>query len=164
MIAFSGQGDPRAGRRTFLVSAAGGAARPLAPATSLVPEWRPDGREIKVTQCDKGYCMLDVWSVEGGRLRTLTTGREVFEVGLRWSRDGSQGLVSWEDVRGDGSNRVDVRSTVDGSARHLPFQAGFNLFALGYADGEKAAIVMAQPNGTSLQRIEVPVLAPAAKR
>jgi hypothetical protein len=36
--------------------------------------------------------------------------------------------------------------------------------ALGFADGEKSAIVLAQPYGTSLQRIDVSVLAIVAKR
>ena len=163
-IAFSAQDGPGGGVRVFVVPSAGGAARPFAPATSYTPEWRPDGRELKVMQCDKGYCTIDIWSAEGKRLRTLSrTDEPVYEFDSFWSTDGSQMLVGWQDFRHDGGNRVDLRSTANGSARTLARPEGFSAQPLGFADSNRTAIIFAQPNGAALQRIDVSSLSVVAK-
>ena len=160
-IAFSAQAEG-AGVAVFLVPAAGGEAKQFSPATSVGPQWRPDGREVKVMQCDQGYCTVDIWSAEGKRLRTLSLGKVVYEFDLEWSSDGSQALVGWQDFLADGSNRVDLRPAAGGSTKSLARPAGFTMAPLGFGDGDKTAIVMGGPYGTSLQRIDVSALAAAA--
>jgi Tol biopolymer transport system component len=162
-IAFSAQAEG-AGVAVFLVPAAGGEAKQLSPATSLAPEWRPDGREIKVMQCDKGYCTIDIWSAEGKRLRTLSLGKVVYEFDLEWSSDGSQALVGWQDFLADGSNRVDLRPAAGGSTKSLARPAGFTMTPRGFGAGDRTAILLGGPYGTSLQRIDVSTPAATAKR
>ena len=162
-IAFTAQAEG-AGVAVFFVPAAGGEPKQFSPATSVAPQWRPDGRELKVMQCDQGYCTTDIWSAEGKRLRTLSLGKVAYEFDLEWSSDGSQALVSWQEFLGDGGNRVDVRPAAGGSTKSLARPAGFTQIALGFADGNKTAIVVGLPYGSSLQRIDVSTPAPAAKR
>jgi hypothetical protein len=106
-------------------------------------------------QCDKGYCTIDIWSVEGKRLRTLTTRPSAYEFDLKWSANGANTLVGWQDLLGDGGNRVDLRPSAGGSGRTLAGPAGFSMLIVGFAAGDKAAILTGVPNGNVLQRIDV---------
>ena len=163
-IAFTARAEAGAGAAVFLVPASGGAPKQLSPAPSQYPEWRRDGRELKVMQCDKGYCSVDIWSADGKRLRTLTTGKDRYEVGTSWSSNGTQGLVTWQDILGDGGFRVDVRATAGGSSKTLANPNRLSMTAVDFADGDRSAVVRGLPNGTLLQRIEVSTLATVAKR
>ena len=88
-IAFAAQIDSSGS--VFVVPATGGTPRRITPPTSLSPEWSPDGREIKVMQCDKGYCTIEIHAVDGKHLRTLTTTSvNPYEFDARWSHSGSQ--------------------------------------------------------------------------
>jgi Tol biopolymer transport system component len=163
-IAYGAQSDAAGGQAVFIVPAGGGEPKRFSPPPSLNPEWRPDGRELKVMQCDKGYCSTDIWSVEGKRLRTLTTRKDPYEFALEWSSDGSQVLVSWQDIFASGENKVDLRPSAGGSSRTLDAPAGFTMAAIGFANGDKTAILLGGPYGTSLQRIDVSGLVTTAKR
>jgi TolB protein len=162
-IAFDAQVESAGGRGVFVVAPTGGAPRQLAPPTSFGPEWTRDGREISVMQCDRGYCAIDIRTPDGKRLRTLTARKDPYEYLLRWSSNGAQVLVAWQDLLGDGGNRVDLRPAAGGSAQTLARPAGYSMTAVGFSAGDKAAIVSALPHGTELQRIDVPPLTPATK-
>lgn len=129
----------------------------VAPATSFLPMWSPDGREIKVVKCTAGYCVTEIWSAEGKYLRRLNAEPNVYESTAAWSADGSQLLIGWQDLVGDGANRVDIRSATDGKARLLAGPPGYTLTLVGFGDGDRAAVAIGTPNGSALQRIEVPL-------
>ncbi|MBA3645869.1 MAG: PD40 domain-containing protein [Gemmatimonadaceae bacterium] len=157
-IVFATAGGAGSGPEVMVISTVGGAPKRVAPPTSLSPEWSKDGRELAVMQCDHGYCTMDILSPDGKPLRVAKAPRSVYEFGLRWSSDGQQTLVGWQDIMADGGNRVDLRARGGGPAKTLARPAGFSVFNLGFGDGEKSAIVIGAPNGNALQRIEVPAL------
>lgn len=144
------------GLAVFTVPANGGAPKQIAPATSFNPMWSPDGRMIKLGKCTAGYCVTELWSAEGKYLRTLSAKPNVYEFSADWSADGSQLLIGWQDLVGDGGNRVDIRSATDGKARLLAGPPGYTMNLVGFGDGEKVALAGGTPNGSALQRIEVP--------
>ena len=135
--------------------ATGGTPKRIAPPTSLNPEWSPDGRAIKVMQCNEGYCTTEIRALDGKHLRTLTTRANAYEFDARWSHSGSQVLINWQDILGDGGNRLDLRPAAGGAGRTLAGPAGFNLTAVGFTAGDSAAIMIGVPLGNAVQRIEV---------
>lgn len=157
-IVLQAQVEASGGMAVFTVPANGGAPKMIAPATSFEPRWSPNGREIRLSKCTAGYCVTEIWSAEGKYLRTLSAKPNVYELAGAWSADGSQLLVSWQDLVGDGAYRVDLRSAADGKARLLSGPPGFNMRSFGFGDGDRIALAMGTPNGSALQRIEVPAL------
>ncbi|MDX2193032.1 MAG: hypothetical protein NW201_06740 [Gemmatimonadales bacterium] len=160
-IAFSAQSGADGGEVVFSVPAAGGAPRVLAPPTSRFADWSPDGRRFGSYLCRDGYCSLEIRSADGALLHRLSTGAEVFEVGLRWSRDGKQVMVSSQDLESLAENRVDVRAdTARGPGRFLTgVPAGMrvpSVLPLGFGPGDSSAIVLAGPGATALQRFPAP--------
>lgn len=152
-IAFGAQIDSSGS--VFVVAATGGTPKRIAPPTSLNPEWSPDGREIKVMQCNEGYCTTEIHALDGRHLRTLTTRTNAYEFDARWSHSGSQVLINWQDILGDGGNRLDLRPAAGGAGRTLTGPAGFNLTGLGFTAGDSAAIMIGVPLGNAVQRIDV---------
>jgi hypothetical protein len=162
-IAFAAQMDSASS--VFVVPATGGTPKRIAPPTSLLPEWSPDGREIKVMQCDKGYCTIEIHAVDGKHLRTLTTTRvNPYEFEARWSHSGSQLLVNWQDIPGNGGLRVDVRPAAGGAGRTLTGPPGFTMNVIGFAARDSAAIMIGTPLGNALQRIDVSSAVKAPRR
>jgi Tol biopolymer transport system component len=152
-IAFGAQIDSSGS--VFVVPATGGTPKRIAPPTSLNPEWSPDGREIKVMQCDKGYCTTEIHALDGTHLRTLTTRANAYEFDARWSHSGSQVLINWQDILGDGGNRLDLRPTAGGAGRTLTGPPGFTLAGVGFTAGDSAVIMSGGPLGNAVQRIDV---------
>ena len=160
-ILFDAQVESAGGQAIFVVASTGGATKQLSPASSFAPGWKPDGREINIAQCKKGYCTIDIRSPDGKLLRTLSdTTKDVYEFEVKWSSNGAQTLVAWQDILGDGGNRVDLRPATGGSARTLARPAGSSVFPVGFSAGDKSAIIGAVPNGNALQRIDVPAAKP----
>lgn len=155
-IVLPAQVETSGGLAVFAVPASGGTPKLVAPATSFAPEWSPDAREVKVNKCTAGYCVTDIWSASGKHLRTLSAQPNVYEFDASWSANGAQLLIGWQDLVGDGGNRVDIRSATDGAARLLAGPPGYSMLLVGFGDGDKAAITFGAPNGNALQRIEVP--------
>ncbi len=155
-IVLQAQVETSGGLAVFTVPANGGAPKLIAPATSFWPMWSPDGRVIKLGKCTAGYCVTELWSAEGKYLRTLSAKPNVYEHAAVWSADGSRLLIGWQDLVGDGGNRVDIRSATDGKARLLAGPPGYTMLPVGFGDGDKVAIAGSAPNGSALQRIEVP--------
>lgn len=156
-IVLQAQVETSGGLAVFTVPAKGGPPKLVAPATSFMPNWSPDGRAIKVAKCTAGYCVTEIWSAEGKFLRRLSASPNVYEFAAAWSADGSQLLIGWQDLVGDGGNRVDIRSATDGKARLLAGPPGYNMAPVGFGDGDRAAVAIGGPNGSALQRIEVPL-------
>ena len=155
-----GQIEASGGQVVFTVPVMGGTPKVVAPATSFSPRWAPNGREFEVSKCSAGYCVAEIWSVDGKHVRSLNAKSDVYEFTASWSADGSQLLIGWQDLVGDGGNRVDIRSAADGKAQLLAGPPGNNNLGLvGFADGDKVAIAGGGPNGNSLQRITVPAVA-----
>lgn len=155
-LVLSTQAEISGGSAVFTVPAKGGAPKLIAPATSFMPTWSPNGREIKLSKCTAGYCVTEIWSAEGKYSRRLSAKPNLYEVTSSWSADGSQILIGWQDLIGDGGNRIDIRSATDGTARLLAGPPGYTLTLVGFADGDRAAIAIGTPNGSALQRIDVP--------
>jgi TolB protein len=155
-IVFQAQAETSGGIAVFTVSARGGAPKQVAPATSFRPRWSPDGRLIGLSTCTGGYCVREIWSAEGKLLRRLNSKPNVYEWDGIFSADGSQVLVGWQDLVGDGGNRVDIRSAADGKARLLAGPQGYSMGVFGFGDGERVALAGGIRNGNTLQRIEVP--------
>ncbi|MGI9043406.1 MAG: hypothetical protein ACR2GK_04690 [Gemmatimonadaceae bacterium] len=82
----------------------------------------------------------------------------MYEFAGAWSADGSQILIGWQDLVGDGGSRVDIRSATDGKARLLPGPPRYTMTLVGFGDGDRIAVATGGPNGSALQRIEVPLL------
>jgi Tol biopolymer transport system component len=152
-IAFAAQSDSSGS--VFVVPATGGTPRRIAPPTSLNPEWSPDGREIKVMQCNEGYCTTEIHALNGKHLRTLTTRTNAYEFDARWSHSGSQVLINWQDILGDGGNRIDLRPAAGGAGRTLAGPPGFTLAGVGFTAGDSAVIMVGTPLGNTVQRIDV---------
>jgi len=89
-------------------------------------------------------------------LRRLNSKPNVYEWDGIFSADGLQILVGWQDLVGDGGNRVDIRSTTDGKARLLAGPEGYTMLVAGFGDAERVVIAGGIRNGNTLQRIEVP--------
>jgi len=156
-IVFPAQVETSGGLAVFTLPANGVAPKLVVPATSFMPKWSPDGRAIKVGKCTAGYCVTEIWSAEGKYLRTLSAKPNVYEGAAAWSMDGSQLLIGWQDLVGDGGNRVDIRSAIDGKARLLAGPPGYTLLLVGFGDRDRVALAIGTPNGNALQRIEVPL-------
>lgn len=155
-IAFGAQAETSGGVAVFTVSVSGGAPKQVAPATSFRPRWSPDGRAISLSTCTGGYCVREIWSADGKFLRRLNSKPNVYEWDGIFSADGSQILVGWQDLVGDGGNRVDIRSAADGKARLLAGPEGYTMSVAGFGDGERVVIAGGIRNGNTLERIEVP--------
>ena len=156
-LVFSAQVETAGGEVIFSVPAGGGPTRQIAPPTSSVLNWSPDGRELAITHCTTGYCVLEVRSPEGKLLRTLTTGAVVYEVGLHWSSSGAQVLALTQDLTSLAFNRVDLRpATGGGIGRILPGPPGSSVVPLGFGPGDTTAIVIAGPGSATLQQIAAP--------
>ena len=160
-IAFGAQIDSSGS--VFVVPATGGTPRRIAPPTSLNPEWSPDGREIKVMQCDEGYCTIEIHALDGKHLRTLTTRANAYEFDARWSHSGSQVLINWQDILGDGGNRLDLRPAAGGAGRTLAGPPGFTLAGVGFTAGDSAVIMVGAPLGDAVQRIDVSAAVQASR-
>ena len=121
--------------------------------------------EIKVMQCDKGYCTIEIHAVDGKHLRTLTTTRvNPYEFDASWSHSGSQMLINWQDIPGDGGLRVDVRPSAGGAGRTLKGPPGFTMHEVGFTAGDSAAIMIGSPLGNASQRIDVSSAVKASRR
>jgi Tol biopolymer transport system component len=155
-IVFSAQVESAGGEVVFSVPSDGGPTRQIAPPTSSVVDWSPDGRELAITRCTAGYCVLEVRSAQGDLLRTLTTGEVVYEWTLRWSSSGAQVLGVSQDLTSLAFNRVDLRPATGGFGRILPGPPGSSVFAVGFGSGDSTAIVIAGPGSLTLQRIAAP--------
>lgn len=155
-IVFQAQVATSGGVAVFTVPASGGAPKQVAPATSFRPRWSPDGRAISLSTCTAGYCVREIWSAEGKFLRRLNTKPNVYEFDGIFSADGSQMLVGWQDLVGDGGNRVDIRSAIDGKGRLLAGPEGYTMVVFGFGDGERVALAGGIRNGNTLERIEIP--------
>ena len=155
-VVFQSQAETSGGIAVFTVSASGGAPKQIAPATSFRPRWSPDGRAISLSTCTAGYCVREIWSADGKFLRRLNSKPNVYEWDGIFSADGSQILVGWQDLVGDGGNRVDIRSATDGKARLLAGPEGYTMVVAGFGDGERVVIAGGIRNGNTLERIEVP--------
>jgi Tol biopolymer transport system component len=155
-IVFQSQAETSGGIAVFTVSASGGPPKQIAPATSFRPRWSPDGRSVSLSTCTGGYCVREIWSADGKFLRRLNSKPNVYEFDGIFSGDGSQILVGWQDLVGDGGNRVDIRSATDGKARLLAGPEGYTMVVAGFGDGERVVIAGGIRNGNIMQRIEVP--------
>ena len=155
-IVFPAQVAASGGVAVFTVASSGGAPKQVAPATSFRPRWAPDGRTISLSTCTGGYCRREIWSADGKFLRALNSKPNVYEWGGIFSADGSQMVVGWQDLVGDGGNRVDIRSVIDGKARLLAGPEGYSMSFAGFGDGERVVIAGGILNGNTLERIEVP--------
>jgi len=131
-IVFQAQTEASGGIAVFTVAASGGAPKQVAPATSFRPRWSADGRAIGLSTCTGGYCVRETWSTDGKLLRRLNSKPNVYEYDGIFSADGSNILVGWQDLVGDGGNRVDIRSATDGKARLLAGPEGYTMLAAGY--------------------------------
>ena len=90
-------------------------------------------------------------------LRRLNSKPNVYEWDGIFSADGSQILVGWQDLVGDGGNRIDIRSATDGKLRTLSGPEGYSILVVaGFGDAERVVIASGILNGNTLQRIEVP--------
>ena len=65
-------------------------------------------------------------------------------------------LVGYQDLLGDGKDRVDMRPAAGGSEKLLSGPPGYSMNVVGFSAGDKAAIATGGPNGNVLQRIDVP--------
>jgi Tol biopolymer transport system component len=155
-VVFQSQAETSGGIAVFTVSASGGPPKQIAPATSFRPRWSPDGRSISLSTCTGGYCVREIWSAEGKFLRRLNSKPNVYEFDGIFSANGSQILVGWQDLVGDGGNRVDIRSATDGEARLLAGPEGYTMVVAGFGDAERVVIAGGIRNGNTIQRIEVP--------
>ena len=155
-ISFATQSDAAGGLVIFVVSAAGGAPKQLTPPTAFSPTWSPDGRRIAASQCNAGYCVIEVRSLDGKLVKSFRSKPDVYENWASWSADGSQLLVGFQDLVGDGSFRVELRSMTDGTARLLENPREHSVFAPEFALGGKAAIGYGVVTGSAMQRIAVP--------
>ena len=155
-IVFQAQAETARGVAVFTVPASGGPPKQVAPATSFRPRWSPDGRSMSLSTCTGGYCVREIWSADGKLLRRLNSMPNVYEWDGIFSADGSQILVGWQDLVGDGGNRVDIRSATDGKARLLAGPEGYTMLVAGFGDSERVVIAGGIRNGNTLQRIEVP--------
>ena len=162
-IVFQSQAEASGGIAVFTVSANGGPPKQIAPATSFRPRWSTDGRSISLSTCTGGYCVREIWSSDGKFLRRLNPKPNVYEYDGIFSANGSQILVGWQDLVGDGGNRVDLRSTADGKARLLAGPEGYTMVVAGFGDAERVVIAGGIRNGNTIQRIEVPAPIPPSR-
>ena len=158
-IVFQAQSEAARGIAVFTVPSSGGAPKQIAPATSFRPRWSPDSRAISLSSCTGGYCVRQIWSADGKFIRGLNSTPNVYEWDGIFSADGSQMLVGWQDLVGDGGNRLDIRSTSDGKTRLIAGPDGYTMVVFGFGDGERVALAGGIRNGNTLQRIEVPAAA-----
>jgi Tol biopolymer transport system component len=147
---------------TFLVSADGGQSRELAPPDHEAPFWAPDGRTLALNSCAKGYCRVETWSADGALIRHLSEGDSLYEYPGHWSPDGTQLVVGWQELKGDGGYRIDLRPATGGAAHTLVTLPGYDMFAAGFASAGKVVIAVGRPSGNVIQRIDVPPV-PAKK-
>lgn len=154
-IVFSAQVESAGGQGIFSVPSGGGPTRQIAPPSSRVLNWSPDGRELAIMHCTAGYCVLEVRSPEGKLLRTLTTGSVVYEFGLSWSSNGAQVLAGSQDLTSIAFNRVDLRPATGGFGRLLG-PPGSSVSAVGFGAGDTTAIVIIGPAAATLQQIAAP--------
>ena len=155
-IVFQAQAETSGGIAVFTVPASGGTPKQVAPATSFRPRWSPDGRAISLSTCTAGYCVREIWSADGKFLRRLNSKPNVYEFDGIFSADGSQILVGWQDLVGDGGNRIDIRSATGGKARLLAGPEGYTMVVAGFGDSERVVVAGGIRNGNTIQRIEVP--------
>lgn len=157
IIVFAAQVAAEGGEVLLSVPARGGAARRIAPATSRAANWSPDGRELALYRCTEGYCSVEIRSPAGDLLRTLSTGKEVFEIGLQWPHDGAEVLVTSQDLNGLAFNRMDIRpATGSGLGRILESPAGTQVSPVGFGPGDSTVIAIVGVGATTLQRIAAP--------
>ena len=156
-IVITAQLDTASGEAIYSVPVDGGPAKRITPPTSRVLNWSPDGRELAITHCTLGYCVVEIRSSEGMLLRTLSTGDVVFEIGLNWSRDGANVLVQSQDLTSLAFNRVDIRPAAGrGIGRIMPGPPGTSVVPVGFGAGDSTAIVIVGAGASTLQRIAAP--------
>ena len=109
----------------------------------------------------EGYQGIEVRSATGTMLRTLSPQADVYEFVTGWLADRSGVVIDLQDLHADGADHTAVRPTAGGATRVLAGPAGYSMDAITSSAPVGATVIaIGTPNGTLLQRIDVP----AAKR
>jgi Tol biopolymer transport system component len=155
-IVFVGQTAASAGRAVFVVAAAGGTPRLVAPTESFGGIWSRDGRELAVQRVRGGYAKVEIYSVAGALLRTLTAADTVYQSPGAWTPDGSQ-LVLWtQDLYGDGGGKLAVQPAAGGEQRLLAVPSGMSVNnGRDFVDGGRGVVGVAGSAYAVLVRVKV---------
>ena len=155
-IALGAESAASRGAAVFTLPLTGGTPRLLAPAHSGGPVWSRDGSEIGVQRTADGYGVVEIYSRAGSLLRKLSVEEKVYESLRAWSADGSRVIVGYQDLFGDGGNRLVIQSAAGGPRTPLAPGPGFRVGDLSFARTADVMVAAIGPVGSLMVRIAIP--------